>query len=101
MSDDGGVMPSQETVHVSLTEVTPELGKEALDTWRPSRPYGGRLDKPGNIRRLRLRRRGCEQTRSGRGVCEPAFKPHQDLGRPTDDMPRFQTGPGKSGRPAL
>jgi hypothetical protein len=40
-------MPSQETDHVSPTEVTPELGKEALGTWRPFRPYGGRLDKTG------------------------------------------------------
>jgi Reverse transcriptase (RNA-dependent DNA polymerase)/Group II intron, maturase-specific domain len=40
-------MPSQETDHVSPTEVTPELGKEALGTWRPPRPYGGRLDKTG------------------------------------------------------
>jgi hypothetical protein len=29
-------MSSQETDHVSPTEVTPELGKGALDTWRPS-----------------------------------------------------------------
>ena len=40
-------MPSEETVHVSPMEVTPMLGKGALDTWRPSRPYGGRLDKTG------------------------------------------------------
>ena len=40
-------MLSQETDHVSPTEVTPELGKEALGTWRPTRPYGGRLDKTG------------------------------------------------------
>ena len=40
-------MPSQEVVHISPTEVTPELGKGALDTWRPPRPYGGRLDKTG------------------------------------------------------
>jgi len=40
-------MPSQEVVHISPTEVTPELGKGALDTWRPSQPYGGRLDKTG------------------------------------------------------
>ena len=33
-------MPSQETDHVSPTEVTPELGKEALGTWRPPRPSG-------------------------------------------------------------
>ena len=30
-------MSSQETDHVSPTEVTPELGKGALDTWRPCR----------------------------------------------------------------
>jgi hypothetical protein len=29
-------MPSQETDHVSPTEVTPELGKGALGTWWPS-----------------------------------------------------------------
>jgi hypothetical protein len=40
-------MPSQEVAHISPTEVTPELGKGALDTWRPSQPYGGRLDKTG------------------------------------------------------
>jgi hypothetical protein len=40
-------MPSQETDHVSPAEVTPKLGTGALDTWRPSRPYGGRLDKTG------------------------------------------------------
>src|SRR5262249_8579789 len=48
-----------------------------------------------------LRRRGCWQTRSGGGEHEPAFKPLQVLGRPTDDMPRFQTGLGKSDCPAL
>ena len=30
-------MPSQETDHVFSTEVIPELGKEAPDTWRSSR----------------------------------------------------------------
>ena len=35
-SDDGGVMLSQEVGNVSPTEVTPELGEGALDTWRPS-----------------------------------------------------------------
>ena len=47
MSDDGGVTPSEEVVHISPTEVTPELGKGALGTWRPTQPYGGRLDKTG------------------------------------------------------
>ena len=40
-------MSSQETDHVSPTEVIPELGKGALGTWRPTQPYGGRLDKTG------------------------------------------------------
>jgi hypothetical protein len=56
-------MPSQETDHVSPTEVAPELGKGALDTWRPSRPHGGRLDKPGTCADDGSRRRGCGQTR--------------------------------------
>ena len=94
-------MPSQETDNVSPTEVTPELGKGALDTWRSSGRLGGRLDKTGVNADDGSRRRGCGQTRSGRGVYEPAFKPLQALGRPSEEMPRFQTGPGKSGRPAL
>jgi hypothetical protein len=40
-------MPSEEVVHISPTEVTPELGKGALGTWRSTQPYGGRLDKTG------------------------------------------------------
>src|SRR5260221_401611 len=48
-------------VHISPTEVTPTLGKEALDTWRPAWPYGGRLDKTGVTPR-RVRRRGWGQT---------------------------------------
>ena len=49
MSDDGGVTPSQETDQVSPTEVTPELGKGALDIGGLSRPYGGRPDKNRHI----------------------------------------------------
>jgi hypothetical protein len=41
-------MLSQETDHVSPTEVIPELGKGALDTWRPHGCLGGRLDKTGD-----------------------------------------------------
>src|SRR5215470_6394657 len=48
--------------HISPTSVTPTLGKEALDTWRPSRPCGGRLDKTGASPRW-LRSRGWGQTR--------------------------------------
>ena len=94
-------MLSQETDHVSPTEVIPELGEGALDTWRPPWPYGGRLDKTGAYAMTAQGGRGCEQTRSGRGVHEPAFKPLQPMGRPTEDMPRPQTGLGKSDRPGL
>jgi hypothetical protein len=64
-------MPSQETENVFPTEVTPELGKGALDTWRSSRSSRGRLDKTGayaddGFRRTRLwanrEWRGCIQT---------------------------------------
>lgn len=47
--------------HISPAEVAPKLGKGAQDTWWPSRPYGGRLDKTGVTPR-RFRRRGWEQT---------------------------------------
>jgi hypothetical protein len=35
------------------------------------------------------------------GVHEPEFKPLQAKGRHTADMPRFGTGPGKSGCPGF
>ena len=85
---------------ISPTEVTPKLGKGAQDTWRPAGPYGGRLDKTGvTPRSVKEARPGANQ--DGGGVYGPAFKPLQALGRPSEEMPRFQTGPGKSGRPGL
>ena len=39
-------MSSQETDHVSPTEVTPELGKGALDTWRLLGRMAAGLIKP-------------------------------------------------------
>jgi len=38
-------MSSEETVHVSLTEVTPKSGKETLGTWWSLRQARARLDK--------------------------------------------------------
>ena len=92
-------MSSQETDHVSPTEVTPELGKEALGTWRPPRPYGGRLDKTGATPRP-VRRRGWRQTRMA-GVYTDQRLNLSKLGKAFGRKPRFQTGPGKSGRPGL
>src|SRR5215470_406882 len=62
MSDDGGVTPSQETDHVSPTEVTPELGKGALDIGGLLGRLSGRLDKTGTYADDGSRRRGCGQT---------------------------------------
>ena len=54
MSDDGGVTPSQETDQVSPTEVTPELGKGALELGGLLGRLGGRLDKTGDTQMTTL-----------------------------------------------
>jgi hypothetical protein len=59
------------------------------------------LIKPAVTQMTALEDEAVSKTRSGRGAYEPAFKPLQALGRPTEDRPRFQTGLGKSDRPAL
>jgi hypothetical protein len=93
-------MLSQEMAHISPTKVTPELkGLWALCGLRSC--LGGRLDNTGVNADDGSRRRGRGQTRSGKGAYKPAFKPLYAMGRPTDGMPRFQTGLGKSDRPAL
>jgi hypothetical protein len=38
-------------------------------------------------------RRGWRANQDGGGIYGPAFKPLQILGRPAEEMPRFQTGP--------
>src|SRR5262249_45816358 len=78
--------PSQETDQVSPTEVTPELGKGALDIGGLLGRLSGRLDKPGTYADDGFRRRGCGQTGSGRGAYDPAVKPLQTFGRATDGM---------------
>src|SRR6516164_4673328 len=42
-----------------------------------------------------------EANQNGGGVYGPTFKPLQAMGRHTADMPRFGTGPGKSGCPGV
>jgi hypothetical protein len=91
-------MSSQESVHDSPATVTPELGKGTLDTWWFHRqPVVGH--RAGISRRIRgnepvgkPRRKGCMRTSA---LASPM------MGRPMEERPRFQTGPGKSGRPAL
>src|SRR5215472_16794254 len=80
-------------VHISPMKVTPKLGKGAQDTWRLRWLRAAGLIKPA------YRDDGSGEARlwanqNGRGVYGPAFKPLQTLGRPTEEMPRFQTGPG-------
>jgi hypothetical protein len=86
-------MPSEETAHVSPTEVTPELGKEALDAWRPLGRMAAGLIRPA-VTQIRLRRRGWRQTGMAGVYTNQRLNLPKPLGRPTDDMPRFQTGPG-------
>jgi hypothetical protein len=92
-------MPSEEAGHVSPMEVTPRLGKAALDTWWFPYPCGGRLDKTGVTPR-RVRRRGCGQITAS-GVHANQRLNFAEGEKTYGRKPRFQTGPGKSGRPAL
>src|SRR5450432_2157512 len=61
--------------------------------------YGGRLDKTGATPR-QVRRRGWRQTRMA-GVYTDQRLNLSKLGKAFGRKPRFQTGPGKSGRPGL
>src|SRR5215471_8641994 len=99
-SDDGGVTPSEEMVHISPMKVTPKLGKGAQDTWRLRWLRAAGLIKPA-YRDDSSSEARLWANQDGGGVHGPAFKPLQTLGRSTEEMPRFQTGPGKSGRPGL
>jgi hypothetical protein len=66
-------MSSQETVHVSLMEVTPTSGKGTLGTWRCHFQRGGRtLSRHEPTHEMEL---SCAQTIRSRGVCAPALKP--------------------------
>ena len=94
-------MPSEEMVHVSPMEVTPTLGKGAQDTWRfPRSVWVAGLIKPAQ-RRCWPRRRGWGQTRKGQGRIRTSVLTSPSLGKAHGRKPRFQTGPGKSGRPGL
>ena len=73
MSDDRGVMSSQEPMQDSPVAVTLEPGKGTLDTWRFHRHRGGRTQS-------RRQADTCGGARlwanhGGWGVCEPALKP--------------------------
>ena len=48
-------MSSEETIHVSLTEVTPRSGKATLGTWWSLRQARARLDKTGHSTAIRAR----------------------------------------------
>src|SRR5271167_682256 len=78
MSQERGVMSSEETVHVSLMEVTPTSGKGTLGTWWFLRQARARLDKTEHSNRSQGQERSCEQTIRRRGVREPALKPRDE-----------------------
>ena len=61
---------------------------------------GGRLDKTGAVAGRGPGDEAVGKPRS-QGVCEPALEPWRREGRPIEEKPRLQTGPGKSRRPAL
>ena len=75
------------------------MGKGAQDTWRRPRLYGGRLDKTGTTPR-QVRRRGWRQTRLAGAYTDQRLNLSK-LGKAFGGKPRFQTGPGKSGRPGV
>jgi hypothetical protein len=89
-------MSSQESVHDSPATVTPELGKGTLDTWRFHRQRGGRTQCRHQA--AHVVERGCGQTTEGGVYANQRFS-LTEVGRPMEERPRFQTGPGKSGRP--
>jgi hypothetical protein len=94
-----GVTPSEEVVHISPNGGSTEVGQRGSGPWRSLVCLTAGLIKPAR----RHDRRGEAAGKLGwrGGVYGAAFKPPQAVGRPTEEMPRFQTGPGKSGRPGL
>ena len=64
----------------------------AVTSVAPLRRYGGLLHKLAA-------RLGANQDDGG--VHGPSFKPPEALERPSEEMPKFQTEPRKSGRPGL
>ena len=74
-------MSSQEAVHVSPRTVTPNWGKETLSRRMGWNEAVGKPRKTGCMRASALTSR--------------------KLGRLTEEMSRFRTGPGKTGRPGL
>lgn len=74
-SDDRGVTPSQETVHVFSLEVMPLGSKGTLGTWSFQLVRGWSDTEPtkSHVRTVEL---GYGQTTCSRGVCDSALKPH-------------------------
>jgi len=92
-------MSSQEAVHVSRIAVTPISGKGTLGTWWFHFQRGGRTQR---------RPQPCAGDEpklwanlSAWGRMRTSAWTWWRKGRLTDEISRLQTGPGKSGRPAL
>jgi len=92
MSEEGGVTPSEETVHVSPMEVTPTLGKGTLGVRRDKPEVGDerasreRTSDPLGPESCAVTARDAAKHRQGyrRGGYRVAKIPNQDA----DDMPR-------------
>jgi hypothetical protein len=74
MSDERGVMSSEEPIHGSLMKVTPTSGKGTLGFGGSYNWRGLGLIKPGIPNRRQGQGRSCGPTNRRRGVCAPALK---------------------------
>ena len=92
-------MPSEEVCNASLDDGYAEVEAKGLRTF--GGPITGRA--PGHSAGFRRARPGARLwvNHGGRGVCVSALEPPLKPGRPMEEMPKFQTGPGKTGRPGL
>jgi len=98
-SDEEGVTPSEETVHVSAMEVTPTLRKGTLGTWWFRRSAGW-LDTVPTLNLTYETELGFGQTTEVGAYANRRLNLTK-RGRPKEERPRLRTGPEKLGRPGL
>src|ERR1039457_6969486 len=100
MSDDRGVTPAEEMEMTSPQWRSHQSWAKGLRTRGGFlRQCGGRLDKTGAAPKLAWRR-GWGQTGEDGAYTNQRFN-LSSPGKAHGRKPRFQTGPGKSGRPGL
>ena len=93
-------MSSQETAYTSPQwRVIPTLGKGTLGTWRFHLEQRGGQTQSWRKADAAMER-GYGQTAEVGASANQRLNPAK-LGRPMEERPGLQTGPGKSGSPAL